>query len=100
VYADLPALMAELRRRGVGVLLCEGGPRLLARLLEIGAVDELFLTLAPQVAGRDADLPRLALVEGTAFTAREAPWWALASVARVEDHLFLRYRLKHREERT
>lgn len=47
---------AEVTRRlradfGVETLLCEGGPTLFASLLADGVVDELFLTLAPVLAG-------------------------------------------------
>lgn len=85
-------LMAALSARGVRLLLCEGGPHLLAQLLAAEAVDELFLTLAPQVAGRSPAVGRLGLVEGVGFDVDTAPWWRLISVARVDDHLFLRYR--------
>jgi riboflavin-specific deaminase-like protein len=51
---DLPAALAELRERfGVRTLLCEGGPHLNSHLLAAGTVDELFLTLAPKLAGGD-----------------------------------------------
>jgi riboflavin-specific deaminase-like protein len=36
---------------GVRALLCEGGPTLFGALLHEGVVDELFLTLAPKLAG-------------------------------------------------
>ncbi len=36
---------------GVRALLCEGGPTLMGALLHEQLVDELFLTLAPQLAG-------------------------------------------------
>jgi riboflavin biosynthesis pyrimidine reductase len=60
VMSDLAATL-----EGVGgrVTLYEGGPRLFGALLERGLVDELFLTLAPQLAGRSAVQPRLSLVE-------------------------------------
>jgi hypothetical protein len=57
-------------------------------------LDELFLTVAPQVAGRDAAAHRLALVEGAAFDLATAPWAELGSVRRSGDHLFLRYRMR------
>jgi riboflavin biosynthesis pyrimidine reductase len=84
-------LLKVLRDRGVELLLCEGGPHLLGELLRIDAVDELFLTVAPQVAGRDAEHRRLALVEGAAFDVGDAPWWQLRSLHRAGNHLFLRY---------
>jgi riboflavin-specific deaminase-like protein len=49
---DFPALLRHLRsERGVGALLCEGGPRLHAQLIDAGLVDELFVTHAPKLAG-------------------------------------------------
>jgi riboflavin-specific deaminase-like protein len=48
---DLRRAMARLREeRGVRAVLCEGGPHLLANLLEAGLVDEMFITLAPKLA--------------------------------------------------
>jgi riboflavin-specific deaminase-like protein len=48
---DLSRAMAMLRaERGVRAVLCEGGPRLHANLVEAGLVDELFVTLAPKLA--------------------------------------------------
>jgi riboflavin-specific deaminase-like protein len=49
---DFAGLFAHLRHeRGVRSLLCEGGPRTHAQLIEAGLVDELFLTHAPKLAG-------------------------------------------------
>ena len=78
---------------GARLVLCEGGPHLIGDLLGAGLLDELFLTVAPQVAGRDATTHRLALVEGTSFGIATAPWAELASVRRSGSHLFLRYRI-------
>jgi riboflavin-specific deaminase-like protein len=51
---DLGALMATLRsEHGVRALLCEGGPRLHAQLIEAELVDELFVTHAPKLGGGD-----------------------------------------------
>ncbi|MDO3700405.1 pyrimidine reductase family protein [Micromonospora sp. C28SCA-DRY-2] len=48
---DLAAGLAELRRRGHGQLLCEGGPKLFGALTAAGLVDEVCLTVAPLLAG-------------------------------------------------
>ena len=74
-------------------MLCEGGPHLIGDLLAAGVLDELFLTIAPQLAGRDKAKPRLGLVEGTAFAISEAPWATIGSVRRSGEHLFLRYKV-------
>jgi riboflavin-specific deaminase-like protein len=58
---NLVAALRHLREeRGVRALLCEGGPRLHAQLQAAGLVDDLFLTIAPKIAGGDA--PRI--IEG------------------------------------
>ena len=48
---DLAAGLAALRRRGLGQLLCEGGPHLFGALTSADLVDELCLTVAPLLAG-------------------------------------------------
>jgi riboflavin biosynthesis pyrimidine reductase len=93
------ALVALLRERGFGLVLAEGGPTLFGRLLAAGAIDELFLTVAPQLAGRGAPAGRLGLVEGVGFAPALAPWARLQSVMRSGDHLFLRYALNHLAEK-
>lgn len=88
------ALLDAVRDEGARLALCEGGPHLIGGLLGAGLVDELFLTLAPQVAGRNDDLRRLGLVEGLALPAGAGRWAALRSVRRSGDLLFLRYRFR------
>jgi riboflavin biosynthesis pyrimidine reductase len=84
------AIASFLDRYRGQVVLCEGGPHLLGDLVEADVVDELFLTVSPQVLGRDDG--RLGLVEGMALPADRARWQELVSVKRAGDHLFLRYR--------
>jgi 5-amino-6-(5-phosphoribosylamino)uracil reductase len=48
----LTAVMRHLSAdHGIRSLLCEGGPTLFGSLIHEGLVDELFLTLAPKLAG-------------------------------------------------
>lgn len=82
---------------GVRVALNEGGPLVLASFLAAGAVDELFLTLAPQLAGRAVERPRRALVEGVAFSPADAPNARILSVKQAGEHLFLRYAIGNKE---
>ena len=77
-------------------ILCEGGPLLFGQLLAGGWVDELFLTVAPQLAGRSDQAPRPGVVAGTAFPPDEAARLGLRSLRRSGDHLFLRYAVTRR----
>ncbi|HEX2222211.1 MAG TPA: dihydrofolate reductase family protein [Candidatus Limnocylindria bacterium] len=91
-----PRALLDLQAdRGARLVLCEGGPQLFGQLLAADLVDELFLTLAPQLAGRSSETPRLSLVEQRAFTVAGAPWGELLSLRRAADHLFARYRIRH-----
>jgi riboflavin biosynthesis pyrimidine reductase len=91
---DLPAALAELRERfAVRTLLCEGGPHLNMQLLEAGLVDELFLSLSPQLTGGEetAGNEALRILAGPQL---EPPVeLALLSVLEQDSHLFLRYRV-------
>ena len=91
--ARLVALAGSL---GARLILCEGGPHLIGDLLAADLLDELFLTVAPQVAGRTPALERLGFAEGIAFDPADAPWAQLVSVRRAASHLFLRYRFDRR----
>jgi len=83
--ADLVALLREQRDQGVRALLCEGGPTLHASLQALGLVDELFVTIAPKLAGEgapgllDGELPGVAELE-------------LAWLLEEDGELFARYR--------
>jgi riboflavin biosynthesis pyrimidine reductase len=91
------AILTLLRQEfGVELLLHEAGPTLFGEFLEGGFVDELFLTVAPQVAGRAADHPRPGLVASVPFLPATAPWWKLLSAKKSGDHLFLRYHVRTR----
>jgi riboflavin-specific deaminase-like protein len=67
---DLAEALRHLRQeRGIRALLCEGGPRLHAQMQAAGLVDDLFLTIAPKLAGGGAprilegELPGIGLLE-------------------------------------
>ena len=84
-------LEAVARARPCRVILTEGGPHLIGNLFAEKCLDELFLTLAPQIAGRDDSIERPGLVAGKAFAPDQALWGRLISLKRGGDHLFLRY---------
>jgi riboflavin biosynthesis pyrimidine reductase len=77
---------------GVETLLHEGGPTLFGQFLAAEVVDELFLTLSPQIAGRKGDAIRPALVHGVEFVPDSAPWFQLLSVKQKAEYVYLRYR--------
>lgn len=85
--ADLVALLREQRERGVRALLCEGGPTLHGSLQALGLVDEIFLTIAPKLAGDGAP----GLVEGDLPGVAELE---LAWLLEEDGELFARYRVR------
>ncbi len=86
------ALVDDLAARGYRLVVTEGGPHLFARLVAAGCVDELFLTLAPQLVGRSPEATRLSLVDGLALPPA-VRWGRPLRIMRAADHLFLRYQL-------
>ncbi|MGH3933228.1 MAG: RibD family protein [Pseudonocardiaceae bacterium] len=87
---ELPAVLRRLRTEyGVRSVLCEGGPTLNAALLPAGLVDELFLAIAPALAGSAGSLTivdRASLPEPVGLDLR----WLLES----QGQLFARYALR------
>jgi len=67
-------------------LLHEGGPTL-CNFLAAKAVDELFLTFSPQIAGRGAHTVRPGIVQGKEFVPNTAPWFQLLSLSQEPEHL-------------
>jgi riboflavin biosynthesis pyrimidine reductase len=90
---DVRAAIAALRARGHSLILSEAGPHAFASLVAARVVDELFLTVAPLLAGRRAPGGRLGLVEGFEALPDESVAGRLLSVRRDDGHIFLRYEL-------
>ncbi len=90
---DLTEVLVELRRRGLGVVLTEGGPHVMGELIERELLDEAFLTVSPVIAGRDRD-HRLGMVEGEELLPGRGAWSRLLTARRHGDYLFLRYRVR------
>jgi riboflavin biosynthesis pyrimidine reductase len=74
-----------------GLVLVEGGPRLLGTFLRDRALDELFVTIAPQVAGRDRMSRRPGLAAGVELAPRRSAWSTLVDARAAPRLLFLRY---------
>lgn len=81
---DLVDAVEQLGALGAAVVLCEGGPMLLGRLLSAGLVDEMCVTVSPQLL---ADPVRM-LPSGSLPAAMHM---TLARCQEYRSHLFLRY---------
>lgn len=79
------------RIREGGLILTEGGPRLIGDFFAEQRLDELFVTLAPQMAGRDDSIARPGLIAGKSFAPDRPVWGTLVGIKRGGSHLFLRY---------
>ncbi len=90
-------IQAVCQVRACHLILVEGGPHVLETFLAEQLLDELFLTLAPQVAGRDGQSERPGLVTGQLFAPEHPRWGKLISVKRGGSHLFLRYAFQTQE---
>jgi riboflavin biosynthesis pyrimidine reductase len=90
---DIPRALDELRGRGLSVVLTEGGPSVMGYLLRAKALDEMFLTVSPVLAGRGEE-ERPGMVEGLELLPAAGVWSHLLSARRHGDYLFLRYGLR------
>ncbi|HEY0936474.1 MAG TPA: pyrimidine reductase family protein [Trebonia sp.] len=81
---DLAAALRELAGRGLGRVLCEGGPHLFGDLAGAGLADELCLSLSPALAGPGPGR----IIAGDAETARPL---TLHQVITDDGFLFCRY---------
>jgi riboflavin biosynthesis pyrimidine reductase len=99
---DLSQAMGLLRSQfGIRYLLCEGGPALYSKLLELDLIDEKFLTVspievgmrAPQPEGCGPDSPiRPTAFAGGCLSKEQAVHWEWLSCRKVENHQFHRFR--------
>lgn len=77
--------LRALRERGIYSVLCEGGPKLAARLIAGGLADKFYWAIAPRVFGDDAAVPVLA----KAAIAERMPSLEIQTVERVGDDAFI-----------
>jgi riboflavin biosynthesis pyrimidine reductase len=89
---DAQSILREIGQVRVStIILVEGGPQLLGDFYAQGCIHEQFLTLAPQIAGRDEASARPGLVMGRTFAPDNPLWGKLVDLRRGHSHLFLRY---------
>jgi riboflavin biosynthesis pyrimidine reductase len=82
---DLVAVVADMDRRGLRRVCCEGGPRLFGSLIAANLADELDLTIAPVLVGGDAGRIAVGHLPAGATSLR------LATVLHADGQLMLRY---------
>jgi riboflavin biosynthesis pyrimidine reductase len=92
-HLDLGRVIHALRSRGMRMILSEGGPTVIGQLLDLGLLDELFLTISPVLIGRIRSEVRPGLAEGVDLLRKGGPLAEVLSVHRHGSHLFVRYSL-------
>ncbi len=88
---DVRDTVGHLRSIGYRRILTEGGPHLMSDMVGAGAVEELFLTVAPVVAGGGAPGERSTLTPGLELLPDHRVGGTLSSVRSDGSFLFLRY---------
>jgi riboflavin biosynthesis pyrimidine reductase len=91
---EIPAheILEVVGRAATGTrILVEGGPRLLATFYKARLLNEQFLSLAPQLSGREAGDSRMSLVMGETFAPDDPLWGKLIDARAGRRLLFLRY---------
>lgn len=86
---DLPAALAALARRGYQQILTEGGPTLLGQLAAAGHLNDLCLTISPQLEGGYS--PRIMNPAGPDTSPSQANSLTLQTVLEHEGSLLCRY---------
>jgi 5-amino-6-(5-phosphoribosylamino)uracil reductase len=84
---DMGLAVDRLAERGLGRILCEGGPHLLAQIAAAGRLDELCLSIAPQLRGGEA----MRILDGPEIT--EGLPLILHTLLTEDGYLFARYML-------
>ncbi|MCW5317126.1 riboflavin deaminase [Nostoc sp. KVJ3] len=88
---DFPAALKHLATIDITRLVVLGGGELVASMLELDLIDELWLTVCPLIlGGNTAPTP----VEGKGFLADLAPKLQLIEVYTVDQEVFLHYHLQ------
>lgn len=86
---DWTQILTELKTLGIHQLIVMGGGQLVARLMEVDLIDELWLTVCPLIiGGKNSPTP----CDGNGFSLKNAPRLTLISNQTIGDEVFLHYR--------
>jgi 5-amino-6-(5-phosphoribosylamino)uracil reductase len=87
---DWDSAFKQLQDSGIDRIACLGGGELAAALFEIDRIDEIWLTICPIIyGGTNSPSP----VAGSGFAPALAPRLKLLSVDRIDEEIFLHYRV-------
>lgn len=88
---DICAALQHLTTLGIAQLGILGGGKLVANLLKMNLIDEIWLTVCPLIlGGKEAPTP----VEGSGFLAQQSPRLQLIEVHTENQEVFLHYSLQ------
>lgn len=88
---DWGAIFTQLQELGIDRLAVLGGAELAASLLAVDLIDELWLTVCPLILGGNAPTP----IGGRGWLQAQAKRLQLLEVKRIEQEVFLHYRIKN-----
>ncbi|MDP3988413.1 MAG: RibD family protein [Candidatus Levybacteria bacterium] len=89
---NIKVLSKYLYDKGYKNVLVEGGPKVLSAFLSNGLLDEIFLTIAPKIFGSKKN-STLTMIEDFLFPSDKVKNLELLSVKKVEDEVYLRYKV-------
>lgn len=92
-HVQIGDLIRYLNSKGHKNVFIDGGPTLIAQLLQDKALDEVHLTIAPKIFG-SAPGKTLTMTEGILFPPDTVPQFELLNVEKLDDEVVLRYRRK------
>lgn len=95
---DLKQVVTSLYKSGLSRIFIDGGPQLIASLLEQKLINELFITIAPKIFGSDATA--VTMVEGKLFSPEQVPQFKVVSLDRIGEEIFIRYKLHYEKEQS
>lgn len=92
-HVQVSELITYLNSKGYTNVFVDGGPTLIAQLLQEKALDEVHLTIAPKIFG-SAPGKTLTMTEGILFPPDAVPQFELLNVEKLDDEVVLRYKRK------
>lgn len=85
------SLISYLNTQGHKHVFIDGGPTLIAQLLQARVLDEVHLTVAPKIFG-SAPGKTLTMTEGILFPPDEVPEFELVNVQQLDNEVVMRYK--------